>query len=63
MAESKDRVYGLLGIAIDYDVSDIDVDYNLSVSRVYSQVVEMYIQKHQSLIFLCYYTLSDTSSQ
>ena len=53
-SERKDRVYGLLGIALDFEAGDIVVDYSLPLERVYSLVAEMCIKKYQSLMFLCY---------
>ena len=53
-SKRKDRVYGLLGIALDFEAGDIVVDYALPLERVYSLVPEMCIKKYQSLVFLCY---------
>ena len=58
-SERKDRVYGLLGIALDFEAGDIVVDYALPLERVYSLVPEMCIKKYQSLMFLCYQPIID----
>ena len=58
-AERKDRVYGLLGIALDHEAGDIIVGYALPFERVYSLVPEMCIKKYQSLMFLCYHCLNN----
>lgn len=47
----KDKIYGLLAL-IEDDVETIEVNYALSVSEVYCQVVQVLIQKHHSLAFL-----------
>ena len=58
-SERRDRVYGLLGIALDLEAGDIAVDYALPFERVYSLVAEMCIKKYQSLMFLCYKPMID----
>ncbi|OCK73101.1 hypothetical protein K432DRAFT_430751 [Lepidopterella palustris CBS 459.81] len=58
-SDSRDRVYGLLGIAIDFEAGDISVDYTLSVQRVYSQIADMCIKKYHNLMFLCYQPLDE----
>jgi hypothetical protein len=40
MSDSRDRVYGLLGLARDFDANDFEVRYDLDVVEVYSQVRE-----------------------
>lgn len=53
-SEPRDRVYGLLGIAYDFEVGDIAINYELPVTQVYAQIADMYIRKYSSLMFLCY---------
>ncbi|KAF3039054.1 hypothetical protein E8E12_009079 [Didymella heteroderae] len=53
-SELKDRVYGMLGLAVDYEEGDIDVDYNLPLASVYAKVPEMMLKKHGHLMFLCH---------
>jgi hypothetical protein len=54
-SEERDRVYGLLGLALDYEEGDIVIDYDLSVVEVYAQVPSMFLKKYDSLAFLCYH--------
>ncbi|KAH7320748.1 heterokaryon incompatibility protein-domain-containing protein [Stachybotrys elegans] len=62
-SKREDRVYGLLGISRDYKPGDIDVNYNLSLEQVYSQVIQHYIKTYGSLVFLCYRANTDSLQQ
>lgn len=53
-SEQRDRVFGLLGVAYDFEVGDININYELPVNQVYAQIPNMYIKKYSSLMFLCY---------
>lgn len=53
-SQPRDQVFGLLGLAIDFEPGDINIDYTLSVRCVHRQVLEMFIRKHRSLMFLCH---------
>jgi hypothetical protein len=55
-SEPKDRVYGMLGLAMDLDEGDVDVDYSLSLAGVYAKIPEMMLRKHSFLMFLCHET-------
>jgi hypothetical protein len=46
----------MLGLALDFNVGDITVDYGLPLVSVYAKIPEMFINKHKSLIFLCHET-------
>lgn len=52
--DPRDRVYGVLGLAVDVDESVFSVDYNLSVVGVYTKVFQQFVDKYKSLSFLCY---------
>ncbi|CAJ0555024.1 Ff.00g135370.m01.CDS01 [Fusarium sp. VM40] len=58
MSEPRDRVYGILGITLrDEGLESFDINYNLPVATVYSQVFEFYIRETNSLLFLCFFQL------
>ncbi|KAL5605859.1 hypothetical protein FOVSG1_006006 [Fusarium oxysporum f. sp. vasinfectum] len=58
MSEPRDRVYGILGIALgDEYLQDFDIKYDLPVAVVYSKVFEFYIRETNSLLFLCFFQL------
>ncbi|KAK3373047.1 heterokaryon incompatibility protein-domain-containing protein [Lasiosphaeria ovina] len=48
-----DRVYGLFGLAADYEEGEIEVDYSQSTMQVYASLFQHFIRKHDSLVFLC----------
>lgn len=48
----KDRVYGLLNIAVDSDDIDLDPDYSSSDSDVFKRVAKHIIFKHKNLGFI-----------
>jgi hypothetical protein len=52
MSDPRDRLYGILGIATDVEVGDIQVDYSLPPFEVYCKVFNFFIQKYRSLDFL-----------
>jgi len=51
--DSKDRVYGLVGLARDCSEIDIEPNYNLTRLEVYCLVIKHFIRKYKSLGFLC----------
>lgn len=55
-SEQKDRVYGMLGLAMDFEEGDIAVDYAAPLVSVYAKVPAMFLNKHGSLMFLCHET-------
>jgi hypothetical protein len=55
-SEQKDRVYGMLGLAMDFEEGDIAVDYAAPLVSVYAKVPDMFLNKHGSLMFLCHET-------
>lgn len=58
MSGPRDRVYGILGITLrDEGLESFDINYNLPVATVYSQVFEFYIKETNSLLFLCFFQL------
>ncbi|SPJ75741.1 uncharacterized protein FTOL_05472 [Fusarium torulosum] len=58
MSEPRDRLYGILGIALrDEGQEGFDINYNLPVATVYSQVFDFYIRETHSLLFLCFFRL------
>ncbi|PVI03958.1 hypothetical protein DM02DRAFT_651980 [Periconia macrospinosa] len=61
-SQPQDRVYGLLGILADIDVGECVVDYQLSLTQVYAQFINMFMKKYQSLLFICYFPRRQTSS-
>jgi len=48
----RDKVYGILGLASDIDVGDLNPDYSLTCQEVYISVTKYCIQKYQSLAVL-----------
>ena len=52
--DDRDRLYGILHLARDYVEGDIPINYENSVSKVYTSVVEFFLRKHSSLNFLLY---------
>ncbi|KAI1245278.1 hypothetical protein MGN70_012168 [Eutypa lata] len=52
--ETRDRVYGFLGLATDYTEGDIDVAYDLTVSQVYAKIFRHYLKTYERLDFLAY---------
>ncbi|KAM0210920.1 hypothetical protein ACHAQI_005647 [Fusarium lateritium] len=58
MSEPRDRLYGILGIALREEYQEaFDVNYSLPVATVYSQVFDFYIRGTHSLLFLCFFRL------
>lgn len=51
--DPRDRVYGLLGLAIDSPEEELDVDYGLSVRDVYISVAKFIVRRYHTLDFLC----------
>lgn len=60
--EPHDHVYGLLGIMTDAAIDDWLVDYQLPLTEVYTQVIDAFLGKYQSLHFLCYDPVEDCPS-
>jgi hypothetical protein len=54
MVDPRDRVYGILGMAADVDLSSFDVDYGAPVMTVYTQVFRHFLVKYKSLSFLAF---------
>jgi hypothetical protein len=53
VTDSRDRIYGMLGLAADADVLNIQSDYNANCSKVYtSAVVSLLTQGHISVLDL-----------
>ena len=61
-ADSRDRVYGLMGIATDCGQNDIEPDYDMSLLLTYQQVMQHYIRQYQSIDFLCNYSIGHDHS-
>ncbi|KAJ4256913.1 hypothetical protein NW762_009009 [Fusarium torreyae] len=60
MSEPRDRVYGILGISLrDEGLESFDINYDLPVAAVYSQVFDFYIRETNRLLFLCFFQLPD----
>lgn len=55
-SEQKDRVYGMLGLAMDFEEGDIAVEYALPLASVYAKIPEMFLNKHGFSMFLCHET-------
>jgi hypothetical protein len=53
VTDPRDRVYGVLGIAMDCGPEDIPVDYSLPLIQVYGQVFQHFIGIYRNLSFLC----------
>ncbi|KAE8339241.1 hypothetical protein BDV24DRAFT_78158 [Aspergillus arachidicola] len=54
MTDPRDRVYGILGLALDIDESKVRVDYDAPVIEIHLQVFSLFIERHQSIDFLCF---------
>jgi hypothetical protein len=52
MSDKRDRVYGVLGLATDYNAQDFDVSYSRSEVKTHSLVFANHINKHDNLYFL-----------
>lgn len=52
--DDRDRLYGILHLARDYVEGDIPINYEYSVSEVYTSVVEFMLRKYRSFNFLLY---------
>ncbi|KAH7121432.1 heterokaryon incompatibility protein-domain-containing protein [Dactylonectria macrodidyma] len=52
--DPKDRVYGILGLAVDVDETVFNVDYSLSVVGVYTKVFQQFVDKYKNLGFICF---------
>lgn len=52
--DDRDRLYGVLHLAQDYVEGDIQINYEYSVSEVFTSVVEFMLRKYRSLNFLLY---------
>jgi hypothetical protein len=50
--DNRDRIYGLMYLANDFVEGDIVVDYNVSVTQVYTSFAEFVLRKMSSLNFL-----------
>ncbi|KAK5662486.1 hypothetical protein OQA88_8397 [Cercophora sp. LCS_1] len=55
--DDRDRVYGIMFLAPGCRQGDIKVDYRLTLSEVYAEVVHCLIAKYRSTRFLLYTTL------
>ncbi|KAF8856134.1 hypothetical protein BDZ45DRAFT_691989 [Acephala macrosclerotiorum] len=55
----RDRMYGLMHLAEDYEYGAIEIDYGLSVAEVYCSVPKYFVDKYERygptgcLVFLC----------
>jgi hypothetical protein len=58
-SEERDKVYGVLGLALDFEEGDISVHYDWPLVQVYAQVPDMFIKKHNSLAFLCFFEVGE----
>ncbi|PIG81148.1 hypothetical protein AARAC_007927 [Aspergillus arachidicola] len=54
MTDPRDRVYGILGLVCDTDVSKVRVDEAAPVIEIYLQVFGLFIDRHKSIDFLCF---------
>lgn len=52
--DDRDRLYGILHLARDYVEGDITINYESSVSEVYTSFAEFVLRKYNSLNFLLY---------
>lgn len=52
--DDRDRLYGLLHLAQDYSEEDIEINYEYSVSEVYTSVARFLLLKYKSLEFLLF---------
>jgi hypothetical protein len=52
--DQRDKVYGLLSLAVPDDAQAIRVDYNKSVGEVYADTVLASIRKHKRLTALAF---------
>ena len=54
MADQRDRLFGIVGIATDIDANNIQVDYRGSAAQAFCQIFELFIEKYGNLGFLCF---------
>ncbi|PMD67515.1 HET-domain-containing protein [Hyaloscypha bicolor E] len=47
--DPRDKVFALLGLAIDIDGSDLDANYSLELEDLYKRVVRVMISQHRNL--------------
>ncbi|KAE8138142.1 hypothetical protein BDV38DRAFT_282444 [Aspergillus pseudotamarii] len=54
MTDPRDRVYGILGLALYTDESKMRVDYAAPVIKLCLQVFSLFIDRHKSVDLLCF---------
>lgn len=52
--DTRDQLFGLIGIASNISPKDITVDYDLDPLTIFAQIPSLFIQHHNDLAFLCY---------
>ncbi|KAM5354688.1 hypothetical protein ACJ41O_001335 [Fusarium nematophilum] len=62
VTDSKDRVYGMLGVAVDCNPQDITVDYSLTDLEIAGEVFKHFIRVYDNVSFLCCAAVSPSRS-